>query len=192
MGCCTHTDKYPLFTNYWCILITGVFRFLKMTVVCDIIIRNFPLNIVYNAFISLHQRKKTEMSFLRVSDLLLVCVVLNHDADALLYINKIIFLLKINEKLSLEKCVCLFCPEDFDSLIPCLKTENDVKPRLSTWVTLCPNMAERCRHKKVPPLFYLVCLRPFGAPSGRAYVQYRLCSLFMIMKHICDDISYHE
>ena len=59
-----------------------------MTVVCDIIIRNFPLNIVYNAFFSLHWRKKAEMSFLRVSDLLLVCVVLNHDADSLLYIIK--------------------------------------------------------------------------------------------------------
>ena len=59
-----------------------------MTVECTIIIRNFPLNIVYNAFLSLHQRKKAEMSFLRVSDLLLVCVVLNHDADSSLYIIK--------------------------------------------------------------------------------------------------------
>ena len=41
-------------------------------------------------------------------------------------------------------------------------------------------------------LFYLVCLLPFGAPSGRAYAQYRLFRLFMIMKHICNDISYHE
>ena len=41
---------YPLFTNYWCILNTGVFCFLQMIVACDIIIRNFPLNIVYNAF----------------------------------------------------------------------------------------------------------------------------------------------
>ena len=77
-----------MFTNYRCILITGVCRFLQMTVACDIIIRNFPLNIVYNAFFSLHQRKKAEMSFLRVSDLLLVCVVLNHDADSSLYIIK--------------------------------------------------------------------------------------------------------
>ena len=60
-----------------------------MTVACDIIIRNFPLNIVYNAFFSLHQRKKkAEMSFLRVSDLLLVCVVLNHNEDSSLYIIK--------------------------------------------------------------------------------------------------------
>ena len=79
---------YPLFTNYRCILITGVFRFHQMTVACDIIIRNFPLNIVFNEFFSLHQRKKVGMSFLRVSDLLLVCVVLNHDADSSLYIIK--------------------------------------------------------------------------------------------------------
>ena len=59
-----------------------------MTVACDIIIQNFPLNIVYNAFFSLHQRKNAEMSFLRVSDILLVCVVLNHDADSSLYIIK--------------------------------------------------------------------------------------------------------
>ena len=98
---------YPLFTNYRCILITGVFRSLQMTVACDIIIRNFPLNIVCNAFFSLHQRKKAEMTFLRVSDLLLVRVVLYHDADSSLYIIKMIFSLKINEKLPLEKCVCL-------------------------------------------------------------------------------------
>ena len=59
-----------------------------MTVACDINIRNFPLNIMYNAFFSLHQRKKAEMSFLRVGDILLVCVVLNHDADSSLYIIK--------------------------------------------------------------------------------------------------------
>ena len=82
---------YPLFTKYRCILITGVFRFLQMTVACNIIIPNFPLNIIYNAFFSLHQRKKEEMSFLRVSDLLFVCVVLNHDADSSLYIIKMVF-----------------------------------------------------------------------------------------------------
>ena len=48
------------------------------------------------------------------------------------------------------------------------------------------------RGTNLPSPFYLVCLRPFGAPSGRAYPQYRLCDLFMIMKHSCDDISYHE
>ena len=54
-----------------------------MTVACDIIIQNFPLSIVYNAFFSLH-----EMSFLRVTDLLFVCVVLNQDADLSLYMIK--------------------------------------------------------------------------------------------------------
>ena len=79
-----------------------------MTVLCDIIIRNFPLNIVYNVFSSLHQRKKAEMAFLRVGELLLVCVVLNHDADSSLYIIKMIFSLKINEKLPL-KSVSAYC-----------------------------------------------------------------------------------
>ena len=81
-------DAYPLCTKYRCILITGVFRFLQTTVACDIIMRNFPLNIVHNAFFSLHQRNKAERSFLKVSDLLLVCVVLNHDADSSLYHKK--------------------------------------------------------------------------------------------------------
>ena len=57
--------------------------------------------------IFIKEKKQTEMSFLRVSDLLLVCVVLNHDVDSSLYIIKNIFSLKINEKLPLEKCVCL-------------------------------------------------------------------------------------
>ena len=39
--------------------------------------------------------------------------------------------------------VCLLVVEDFDSQVPCLKTENDVKLCLSTWLTLCPNMDER-------------------------------------------------
>ena len=59
-----------------------------MTVACDIIIQNFPLSIVYNAFFSLHERKKAEMSFLRVTDLLFVCVVLNQVADLSLYMIK--------------------------------------------------------------------------------------------------------
>ena len=53
-------DIIPLFTKYRCILITGVLRFLQMTVACDIIIRNFPLNIVYNTSFSLHQKKKKQ------------------------------------------------------------------------------------------------------------------------------------
>ena len=126
------------------------------------------------------------MSFLRVSDLLLVCVVLNHDGDSSLFIIKNYIFIENKREIAFGK-VCLLVVEGFDILGPCLKTENDVKLCLRTWVTLCPNMTV-----KEPPLFYLVCLRPFGAPSGRAYAQYRLCSLFMIMKHICDDISYYE
>ena len=53
------------------------------------------------------KEKKAEMSFLRVSELLLVCVVVNHDEDSSLYIIKMIFSLKINENARLEKCVCL-------------------------------------------------------------------------------------
>ena len=51
--------------------------------------------------------KKAEMTFLRVNDLLFVCLVLNHGADSPLYVIKMIFSLKIKEKLLLEKCVCL-------------------------------------------------------------------------------------
>ena len=49
------------------------------------------------------------MSFLRVNDLLLVCIVQNHDAHSPLYIIKNIFSLKKNKKLPLEKCVYLLC-----------------------------------------------------------------------------------
>ena len=53
--------------------------------------------------------KKTnaEMWFLRVNDLLLVCIVQNHDADSPLYIIKNMISLKINMKLPLEKFVYL-------------------------------------------------------------------------------------
>ena len=46
-------------------------------------------------------------------------------------------------------CLC------FGSLVPYVKAENDVKLCLSTWVTLCPNMAERCRHTKFHLYFIL-------------------------------------
>ena len=62
------------------------------------------------------------------------------------YIIKNMFSLKINKKFPLEKC--LLVVEVFGSLVPYVKTENDIKLCLSTWVTLCPNMAERCRHTK--------------------------------------------
>ena len=146
---------YPLFTNYRCILITGVFRFLQMTVACDIIIRNFPLNIVYNAFFSLLQRKKAEMLFLRVSDLLLVCVVLNHDADSSLYSIKNDIFIENKWEIAVGK-VCLLVVKDFDSLVPCLKTENDVKLCISTWVTLCPNYLKGVDIKRAT--YVLSCL----------------------------------
>ena len=47
------------------------------------------------------------MSFLRVNDLLLACIVQNYDADLPLYFIKNVFSLKINKKLPLEKCVYL-------------------------------------------------------------------------------------
>ena len=43
------------------------------------------------------------MSFLRVNDLLFVCIVQNHDAYSPLSIIKNMFSLKINKKLLLEK-----------------------------------------------------------------------------------------
>ena len=86
--------------------------------------------------------------------------------------------------------MCLLVLEYVDSLVPCLKTENDVKICLSTWVTLCPIGIKGVDIKN--PLFYLVYLRLFGALPDRTYPQYRLCGLFMIMKHSCDDINYHE
>ena len=77
-----------------------------MTIACDIIIRNFPLNFVYNAFFSLHQRKESRMSFLRVNDLLFVCVVLNHDADSSLYILETCVLTHLSTIISLMKYTC--------------------------------------------------------------------------------------
>ena len=53
------------------------------------------------------KEKKSEMSFLKVNDLLFVCVVLNPDADSSLYIIKNDIFFEINEKLPFEKCVCL-------------------------------------------------------------------------------------
>ena len=64
------------------------------------------------------------------------------------------FSLKIYKKLPLKK-VCQLVVEGFGGLVPCVKTESDVKLCLSTWVTLCPNMAERCRHKNVHLYFIL-------------------------------------
>ena len=46
------------------------------------------------------------MSFLRVNDLLIVCIVQNHDADSPLYIIKKYVFIE-HKKLPLEKCVYL-------------------------------------------------------------------------------------
>ena len=56
---------------------------------------------VFTIRVSIASKEKiAEMSFLRVSNLLLVCVVQNHDADPPIISLKMIFSLKINEKLS--------------------------------------------------------------------------------------------
>ena len=73
---------YPLFTNYRCILIIGVFRFLQMTLMRYYHSEFSTQHCLQCIFLSSSKKKKAEMSFLRVSDLLLVCVVLNHDADS--------------------------------------------------------------------------------------------------------------
>ena len=87
--------------------------------------------------------------------------------------------------------MCLLVVEDFDRLAPCLNlkmTSSFVSAQESQYGQIWLKGVDI----KSATSVLLVCLRPFGAPSGRAYAQYRLCSLFMIMKHICDDISYHE
>ena len=62
------------------------------------------------------------MSFLRVIDLLFVCVVLNHDADSSLYFIKNDIFIENKRMIAVVK-VCLLVVEDFDSLVPCLITE---------------------------------------------------------------------
>ena len=69
-------------------------------------------------FLSSSKKNKVEMSFLRVSDLLLVCVVLNHDADLSLYIIKNDIFIENKWEIAIGK-VCLLVVEDFDSLVPC-------------------------------------------------------------------------
>ena len=71
------------------------------------------------------------MSFLRVIDLLIVCVVPNHDADSSLYFIKNDIFIENKRMIAVVK-VCLLVVEDFDSLMPCLITEYDVKLCLST------------------------------------------------------------
>ena len=100
------------------------------------------------------------------------------------------FSLKISKKLPLEKCVCLLW-KVFGSLVPCVKTKNDVLFCLRIWSHYA-QIWLKGEDIKIPPLFYLVCLRSFGALSGWAYPQYRQGDLFMIMEHRCGDISDHE
>ena len=85
----------------------------------------------------------------------------------------------------------LLVVEDFDSLVPCLNTEmtsHFVSADGSHYAQIWLKGVDIKSATSVLSCFSM----PFGAPSGRAYAQYRLCSLFMVMKHICDDISYHE
>ena len=147
---------YPSFTNYRCILITGVFRFLQMTIARVIELLSFgifhPTLFTIHFLLSL-KKNNAEMSFLNVNDLLLVCIVQNHQ-NSPLYIIKNMFVLKIKRN-QRWKNVSACCGRFWqpDSL---RKTKNDVTLCLSTWVTLCPNMAERCRHQN--STFILSCL----------------------------------
>ena len=78
-----------------------------MTVACVNIIRNFsPFVCLQDVFHCICKEKITEMSFLRVSDLLLISVVINHDVGSLLLHKNIMFSFKIIDKFLLEKCVC--------------------------------------------------------------------------------------
>ena len=55
------------------------------------------------------------MSFLRVNDLLLVCIVQNNDVDWLLYIIKHYVFIENKQEIAVGK-VCLLVVEDFGSL----------------------------------------------------------------------------
>ena len=105
---------------------------------------------------------------------------------------KMIFSLQINEKLPLGKCVCLLW-KILTAWFPAYKlkmTSSFVSAHGSHYAQIWLKGVDIESATSV-----LSCLStPFwlGAPSGRAYAQCRLCSLFMIMKHICDDTSYHE
>ena len=149
------------------------------------------LGIFHSTLFTMHfslftKEKKAEMSFLRVSDLLLVCVVLNHDADSSLYIIKNDIFIENKWEIADGK-VCLLAVEDFDNLVPCLKTENDVKLCLSTCVTLCPNMTEMCGHKKCHLCFilfvYALLVHPLVGhmPSIDCVVCLWLWNIFVMM-----------
>ena len=66
------------------------------------------------------------MSFLRVSDLLLISVVINHDVGSLLLQKNIMFSFKIIDKFPLEKCVCS-SSNILTAWYPAYRLKNDVK-----------------------------------------------------------------
>ena len=72
------------------------------------------------------------------------------------------FSLIIDQKLPLEKCA------HFGILVPSAKAENDVN-FVSAYGSHYAQIWLKCVDIKIPPLFYLVCLRSFGALSGWAY-----------------------
>ena len=107
------------------------------------------------------------MSFLRVNDLHLVCIVQNHDADfAVIYHLKYVFIDNRSE-IAVGK-VCPLVVEGFGILVPSAKAENDVN-FVSAYGSHYAQIWLKCVDIKIPPLFYLVCLRSFGALSGWAY-----------------------
>ena len=67
------------------------------------------------------------MSFLRVSDLLLISVVINHDVGSLLLHKNIMFSFKMIDKFLLEKCVCS-SSNILTAWNPAYRRKNDVKP----------------------------------------------------------------
>ena len=150
----------------------------------------FPIQHCQQYIFLLSLKKKAEMSFLSVNDFFLVCIVKFLMRIRCYRLLKNMISLKINKKLPLEKCVCLLW-KVLAAWFPVLRlkmTSNFV----SAHGHIMPKYGWKVVQKKNPPLFYPVCLRSFGALSGWAYPQYRLCGLFMIMEHSCDDISDRE
>ena len=130
------------------------------------------------------------MSFLRVSDLLLISVVINHDVGSLLLHEHIMFSFKIIDKFLLEKCVCS-SSNILTAWYPAYRLKMKSSLCLCTKVTLCPNMDERCRYKKFHFYFILLVSPLPGTPSCRVYPKIKVCIYeFCDMKHSCDNIPY--
>ena len=100
------------------------------------------------------------------------------------------FSLKINKKSALENRVCLLW-KALTAWFPASRLKM-MSYFVSAHGSHCAQIWLKGVDIKIPPLFYLVCLRSFGALSGRTYPQYRLCDLFMIMEYSCDDVRNHE